>query len=131
MIRRPPRSTRTDTLFPYTTLFRSEEAAAVADIDLRIIEQDLAERADRGQRRAQLVADRREELVLHAVELLEARIGLAQLGGQRLQLARLLLQAVAVLDDLRGFLADLHPLVDADHLDLGHRGDHDMGGSGT
>src|SRR3546814_12228846 len=24
-IRRPPRSTRTDTLFPYTTLFRSEE----------------------------------------------------------------------------------------------------------
>src|SRR3546814_8603577 len=25
MIRRPPRSTRTDTLFPYTTLFRSDE----------------------------------------------------------------------------------------------------------
>src|SRR3546814_2533381 len=25
MIRRPPRSTRTDTLFPYTTLFRSSE----------------------------------------------------------------------------------------------------------
>src|SRR3546814_16310873 len=27
MIRRPPRSTRTDTLFPYTTLFRSTEMA--------------------------------------------------------------------------------------------------------
>src|SRR3546814_17744337 len=26
MIRRPPRSTRTDTLFPYTTLFRSARA---------------------------------------------------------------------------------------------------------
>src|SRR3546814_13917008 len=26
MIRRPPRSTRTDTLFPYTTLFRSQQA---------------------------------------------------------------------------------------------------------
>src|SRR3546814_15072924 len=26
MIRRPPRSTRTDTLFPYTTLFRSRVA---------------------------------------------------------------------------------------------------------
>src|SRR3546814_7486371 len=26
MIRRPPRSTRTDTLFPYTTLFRSSDA---------------------------------------------------------------------------------------------------------
>src|SRR3546814_7656428 len=28
MIRRPPRSTRTDTLFPYTTLFRSIASAA-------------------------------------------------------------------------------------------------------
>src|SRR3546814_5924224 len=27
MIRRPPRSTRTDTLFPYTTLFRSQGGA--------------------------------------------------------------------------------------------------------
>src|SRR3546814_19057925 len=30
MIRRPPRSTRTDTLFPYTTLFRSPWSAADA-----------------------------------------------------------------------------------------------------
>src|SRR3546814_17764463 len=29
MIRRPPRSTRPDTLFPYTTLFRSTEQRAV------------------------------------------------------------------------------------------------------
>src|SRR3546814_19950966 len=28
MIRRPPRSTRTDTLFPYTTLFRSDQEKA-------------------------------------------------------------------------------------------------------
>src|SRR3546814_8900387 len=28
MIRRPPRSTRTDTLFPYTTLFRSPSAGS-------------------------------------------------------------------------------------------------------
>src|SRR3546814_14295923 len=28
MIRRPPRSTRTDTLFPYTTLFRSDRGRA-------------------------------------------------------------------------------------------------------
>src|SRR3546814_15480962 len=28
MIRRPPRSTRTDTLFPYTTLFRSDNGVA-------------------------------------------------------------------------------------------------------
>src|SRR3546814_13506879 len=38
MIRRPPRSTRTDTLFPYTTLFRSQHrhfltiARAAADV---------------------------------------------------------------------------------------------------
>src|SRR3546814_7100417 len=31
MIRRPPRSTRTDTLFPYTTLFRSRSAASDDD----------------------------------------------------------------------------------------------------
>src|SRR3546814_1375927 len=30
MIRRPPRSTRTDTLFPYTTLFRSSQELAAA-----------------------------------------------------------------------------------------------------
>src|SRR3546814_14424769 len=33
MLRRPPRSTRTDTLFPYTTLFRSEpDAPGYAEI---------------------------------------------------------------------------------------------------
>src|SRR3546814_13484266 len=34
MIRRPPRSTRTDTLFPYTTLFRSlvHEVEALVDV---------------------------------------------------------------------------------------------------
>src|SRR3546814_2848767 len=42
MIRRPPRSTRTDTLFPYTTLFRSlagaigaDDADAVAALDAK------------------------------------------------------------------------------------------------
>src|SRR3546814_15761946 len=32
MIRRPPRSTRTDTLFPYTTLFRSTDPAALVTL---------------------------------------------------------------------------------------------------
>src|SRR3546814_7437389 len=43
MIRRPPRSTRTDTLFPYTTLFRSQVAdAALRDVrpNRRVIELD-------------------------------------------------------------------------------------------
>src|SRR3546814_6426704 len=32
MIRRPPRSTRTDTLFPYTTLFRSQQEPSMEEI---------------------------------------------------------------------------------------------------
>src|SRR3546814_14021449 len=35
MIRRPPRSTRTDTLFPYTTLFRSLLADTFKDFEAR------------------------------------------------------------------------------------------------
>src|SRR3546814_10807905 len=37
MIRRPPRSTRTDTLFPYTTLFRSKAAVAFEGTDLTFV----------------------------------------------------------------------------------------------
>src|SRR3546814_20347388 len=33
MIRRPPRSTRTDTLFPYTTLFRSKKMIIYPEIN--------------------------------------------------------------------------------------------------
>src|SRR3546814_10523528 len=36
MIRRPPRSTRTDTLFPYTTLFRSLPPQVAADSAARL-----------------------------------------------------------------------------------------------
>src|SRR3546814_8217077 len=46
MIRRPPRSTRTDTLFPYTTLFRSvdEHGAVVAGAgDRPAVDQHLGE----------------------------------------------------------------------------------------
>src|SRR3546814_18714367 len=35
MLRRPPRSTRTDTLFPYTTLFRSRPSAIIKPQDGR------------------------------------------------------------------------------------------------
>src|SRR3546814_1612216 len=40
MIRRPPRSTRTDTLFPYTTLFRSATLRLLreAGIDCRLVQ---------------------------------------------------------------------------------------------
>src|SRR3546814_12637302 len=41
MIRRPPRSTRTDTLFPYTTLFRSVRRSQVLRVVGRIIDDQL------------------------------------------------------------------------------------------
>src|SRR3546814_2703963 len=40
MIRRPPRSTRTDTLFPYTTLFRSADPVA-GDLHLGVLRPSL------------------------------------------------------------------------------------------
>src|SRR3546814_20438177 len=52
MVLRPPRSTRTDTLFPYTTLFRSEaRLGAFEERFLRTIEHDLPDLAElRGER---------------------------------------------------------------------------------
>src|SRR3546814_10830888 len=46
MIRRPPRSTRTDTLFPYTTLFRSSHELSAASTGHR-------ERRERAEARRQ------------------------------------------------------------------------------
>src|SRR3546814_10285479 len=40
MIRRPPRSTRTDTLFPYTTLFRSGRDRSAAEDALGVCAED-------------------------------------------------------------------------------------------
>src|SRR3546814_2327178 len=38
MIRRPPRSTRTDTLFPYTTLFRSDTTIVLPPLGNDVIQ---------------------------------------------------------------------------------------------
>src|SRR3546814_19541271 len=46
MIRRPPRSTRTDTLLPYTTLFRSEIAAELGS-DILMTVTNSSERLNR------------------------------------------------------------------------------------
>src|SRR3546814_14319151 len=56
MIRRPPRSPRTDTLFPYTTLFRSEDAVAVVLDRLAVLGQ-------RHPQRIQAPDDRRHRAV--------------------------------------------------------------------
>src|SRR3546814_5728859 len=59
-IRRPPRSTRTDTLFPYTTLFRSERA--VIDLHhaaVRLRQPDAGGRCEVGQDIVARFAERR------------------------------------------------------------------------
>src|SRR3546814_7847585 len=60
MIRRPPRSTRTDTLFPYTTLFRSAYMELVERLSPSML------RVARGYVPTQAVAERSEE---HTSEL--------------------------------------------------------------
>src|SRR3546814_13220283 len=59
MIRPPPRSTRTDTLFPYTTLFRSPE------LPRRALIGDVRDR----QRVDRLFAETQPDLVFHAAAL--------------------------------------------------------------
>src|SRR3546814_5019903 len=102
MIRRPPRSTRTDTLSPYTTLFRStdrgrEIAAVSGPVDEGLVDRHLPEtivdvvigfRAlgqDHGLRR-------RRGRATHAVDLRAVRIGRADHAQQEFvaRLARLL-----------------------------------------
>src|SRR3546814_11676169 len=65
MIRRPPRSTRTDTLFPYTTLFRSRDHGR-GRADLLREHPLLAGR--RQARRRQSVGRRRDDARMDAVE---------------------------------------------------------------
>src|SRR3546814_10695820 len=80
MIRRPPRSTRTDTLFPYTTLFRSlnlfDSGRRRAQVDIR--------KADYGE-----LADNYRQTVLGAVRNVEdALANAAALSGQENELHR-------------------------------------------
>src|SRR3546814_15648250 len=85
MIRRPPRSTRTDTLFPYTTLFRSLFASIAAplfdggrirqQINIRTAQQ---EAALAGYRQSVLIALEDVENALAAVQ--SARLRRPQLA---------------------------------------------------
>src|SRR3546814_12259868 len=82
MIRRPPRSTRTDTLFPYTTLFRSagdgrllgREAQNAKHRAAALVEQRFA--ATSLQARADLVVARRLRFGRHPPQMRSAdRVG--------------------------------------------------------
>src|SRR3546814_3704041 len=74
MIRRPPRSTRTDTLFPYTTLFRSDERQRILmhqALFVRVGRHAVDQAVDRGDDRVErvVVAGRRHRSDEHTSEL--------------------------------------------------------------
>src|SRR3546814_13323751 len=88
MIRRPPRSTRTDTLFPYTTLFRSQANAE----STRIIEHG----------KARIEAERQQAITSLRAEVGSLATGLAgRIVGESLDDAALQSPVVA------RFLAEL------------------------
>src|SRR3546814_7866378 len=58
MIRRPPRSTRTDTLFPYTTLFRSSRRGRHGDRRVELL-------AEGGRRRGRARAEAEQQQAVH------------------------------------------------------------------
>src|SRR3546814_1963710 len=76
MIRRTPRSTRTDTLFPYTTLFRSfhvTHGLVVADLGREIAEQGEFLHHAEIMRRRRVVGERLHVVHLLGIELFEQR----------------------------------------------------------
>src|SRR3546814_10595445 len=92
MIRRPPRSTRTDTLFPYTTLFRSledgvalrDEADSVANVVLRGPAGDVGTAITHAARcRLQRAEDRPQQRRLAGAVVPEYQEDVAFADGQR------------------------------------------------
>src|SRR3546814_15207020 len=104
MIRRPPRSTRTDTLFPYTTLFRSlfqidpapyEARVQQAEAELDRARAQLREMQRQWKRASQLyekkaVSESRRDQAQSAVEIAKADVANAEavLRKARIDLGR-------------------------------------------
>src|SRR3546814_1434904 len=85
MLRRPPRSTRTDTLLPYTTLFRSradhEGNAPAPGGELCLGQHGLQQ--DRDEDRAKLAADQGQILKAGPEAAVRARRHFGQIGRAR------------------------------------------------
>src|SRR3546814_15450811 len=93
MIRRPPRSTRTDTLFPYTTLFRSLGRAQdrpEGDVEARVPCRQTAERRGTGTEVGDALRRFLQRLAEHGIDLAmfgahsELALGLAPVELRRL-----------------------------------------------
>src|SRR3546814_3868678 len=102
MIRRPPRSTRTDTLFPYTTLFRSNQVALTTEEKKAVLGEYGLHETDTGSPEAQVamltkrITDLTEHLKTHKHDH-HSRRGLLLMVGRR----RRLLKYVAKTDVAR------------------------------
>ncbi len=70
------------------------------------------------------MGDRRDKVVLHPVQLLQAGVGCAQLAGGGLQFGLLELQFAAVRTHLIGLIEDIEHLIEPQRLLLHHRGHH-------
>src|SRR3546814_17854176 len=121
MIRRPPRSTRTDTLFPYTTLFRSR-----SDIHAQRIHDAIA--GESIDLQSELVCQ--EHLLTFHLDTLDALIDPHDLFGDRnthdqdsAGLAKILLGLVSVNDPHRLAKSYTHPLprLGPDHQSAPHQ----------
>src|SRR3546814_14145765 len=77
MIRRPPGSTRTDTLFPYTTLFRSIVGHAVVEPVVAVDDRGWSLLGDAGGQRVVDLADAGQVARLRLLELAEPALQLA------------------------------------------------------
>src|SRR3546814_5723291 len=87
MLRRPPRSTRTDTLFPYTTLFRSALLRAFEKALLRLAEQLVGD-----------LGELRRHDVLRLLQLCQPRLEGARVGLERRKLGACAVALVAERD---------------------------------
>src|SRR3546814_3211044 len=98
MIRRPPGSTRTDTLFPYTTLFRSvsESSAAIAQAraELDRARHDLSRRRQAAAEGA--VSGEEVAHAANAVKTAEASLNLARSEEHTSELQSLMRNSYAV-----------------------------------
>src|SRR3546814_6657258 len=89
MIRRPPRSTLTDTLFPYTTLFRSRHGAGERRLIFLL---EPADRSDLGL--ADLVGHQQRDHRRHERDRQDERAGQSQHQRDRHRCERLALHAL-------------------------------------
>src|SRR3546814_7462476 len=105
MRRRPPRSTRTDTLLPYTTLFRSDLAlrALFGPVQIvLVVGYQLAERLDQARPPVALRAAARQREVAARLRALAMGLGGIVGGFERFDVAHHLVQLVGHRLDLFG-----------------------------